>query len=246
MDLWELLKILADDEIPRARRETAATDLYRMVKRFGGGTIRRRFSSLPQVVVDEAIHKVVLEASLGRSRFRGEDDRAARAWCNRILQRYAIDYYRSRRNKVALDDAPAVVAPADDDPVFAADLEHLFGLVLKSLVRLHRPRDLERVQDNVRIHLEAHLLGEEIDAQIGRWADPGPDPEKTALRRARDRVYQYRRRGKVAACAAITALLESGEIGAVEVDLMVRLLGCDEHPSDGGLAGRPASNPAPT
>ncbi|MDF1561839.1 MAG: hypothetical protein P1V51_02275 [Deltaproteobacteria bacterium] len=237
MALWELLRTLADDELPRRERDAAAAALYAMVQRFGGGTLRRRFPHLPQVIVEEAIHKVVLEASLGRSRFRGEDDRAARAWCNRILQRYAIDYFRSRKNKVNLDDAPAVKAPADDDPVFAADLEHLFGMLLGSLSRLHRARDLERVQDNVRIHLEAHLLGEEIEPQIARWADPGGEASATDRRRARDRVYQYRRRGKVAACAAIAALHETGEIGVVEVDLMTRLLGCDEA-SEEAPAGR--------
>ncbi len=236
--LCRLLQRLAHDDLPRAQREAAASALYREVRRFAPGALYRRFPGLPEVVVEEAIHKVVLEASLGRSRFRGDDERAARAWCNRILHRYAIDHFRYRRNKVHLDDAPPVRAPADDDPVFAADLVDLFDRMIGVLSRLHRPRDLERVTTNVRVHIEAHLLGEDIEAQMMRYGDLGPDPTATERRRARDRIYQYRRRGKLAACAAWATLLETGEVSTVEADLLSRLLGCDEEPSENTAAER--------
>lgn len=228
MSLCALLQTLARDGTSRAERERAASGLYSELRRFGGGVIRRRFSRTADVTVDEAVQKVVLEASLGTARFRGEDERAARAWCNRILQRYVLDQLRRSGRHVELDSAPPMTAKAEADPFTGRDLEVLFVKLDTALTRLHRARDLATVSQNLQCHLEARLLGTSIEEQISRWADPGQGAAQAALRRARDRIYQFRRRGKVAGCQALRSLLETGEINPEEGDLLVKVMGCED------------------
>ncbi len=231
MSLCQWLQILASDATSRMDRERAASHLYQELRHFAPGVVRRRFYRASDDLIDEAIQKVVLKASLGRARFRGDDDRAARAWCSRILQRYVLDVIRRERRLVDLDDAPQQRAPATPDPLAGQDMETLLDRLEGALARLHRERDLEMVRHNLRVHLEARIVGTDIDAQIARWAAPDDPDDKVALRRARDRIYQYRRRGKVAGCEAVQALLETGEITPAEADLLVRLVGCEEDES---------------
>lgn len=228
MSLCALLQTLAA-ETDRDLRDEAATALYAELRSFAGGVIRRRFPGAPDHVVDEAIHKVVFKASLGRSRFRGEDERAARAWCKRIMHRYVLDWLRRNDRAIDLEDAPPkALARAAPDPFLERDVQLLLQRVDEALVHLHRARDLEGVRDNLRCHLETRLMGESIEAQIARWAPTDAPAETPAWRRSRDRVYQYRRRGKVAGCQAVEALLDAGEIDGVEADLLVRIIGCSE------------------
>jgi len=228
MPLWENLRLLANDEAGAQPRERAAGALYRELRRFAKSVIRRRAHDVPEPVIEEAIHKVVLEASLGHARFRGEDERSARAWCNRILQRYAIDYFRGQRHQVPEEDAPELRASADDDPLLIADIESLLDQLVATLPRLHRARDLAAVVQNLKIHLEARLMGRSLDEQVIDYIPSDATKGEEGERKARDRVYQWRRRGKLAACNALASLLESGELNATDGDLLGRLIGCDE------------------
>ncbi len=228
MDLLPELQVLANDEADPASRERAARALYARLRQMGPGMILRVRPHTPHHIIDEAIQKVVIKASLGTARFRGDDERAARAWCNKILQHYVVDYFRRRRRQVDEDKAPVPATAREQDPFVERDLRTLLERLHEAITRLTRPRDLETVMHNVRVHLEARVLGADIDTQIERWAKPEDPEDTTELRRARDRVYQYRRRGKVAACRALAALEESGEVTAEEGDLLQRILGCDE------------------
>ena len=231
MAVLPYLEVLADDDATWEAREQAARGLYETLRHFGPGLVRRLRPHTPDHVIEEAIHKVVIKAALGTSRFRGTDERAARSWCNKILQHYVIDYFRARRRVVDGEHLPTPATAREADPVVARDLATLLDLLHTALLRLTRERDRPTVLHNVKIHLEARVLGAEIDEQIERWARPEDPADPTALRRARDRVYQYRRRGKVAACRAAAALEEAGEVTSEEAQLLRRILGCDEEES---------------
>ena len=47
--------------------------------------------------------------------------------------------------------------------------------------------------------------------------------------KARNRVYQYRNRGRKAGCGALTALVGEGRLGPDDIEHAVRILGCDVH-----------------
>jgi hypothetical protein len=79
----------------------------------------------------------------------------------------------------------------------------------------------------LRCHIEARM-GAEMDEQIETYGfepDEARSPESAA--RARQRVYQYRSRGRVAGCEALSSLVAQARFAPEEVAYTQRLLGCD-------------------
>src|SRR5207247_10471667 len=79
-------------------------------------------------------------------------------------------------------------------------------------------------------HLEARVGAADIEEQIERYGYDAPsadEPRDEVGRvRARNRVYQYRKRGREAGCRALAILAKEGTWGAEEARAIARCLGC--------------------
>jgi len=226
MALLPILSALAKDDLPASARREALRQLYDEVEGWGWRRLRARMPGVPAAVFEDATQKLALKACLGTTRFAGDTEAAAKAWAYAILRNHTLDWFRRERRLEALPEEPMPPPRPALDHQPAVDFGALLARVDAALPRLHRARDLETVRQNIHCYLEHRVLGRSLDEQLSRWA-PAEEETEEATRRARDRVYQYRRRGRTAACRASLGLLESGEIGAEEALLLDRLLGCE-------------------
>src|SRR5690606_13426001 len=85
------------------------------------------------------------------------------------------------------------------------------------------------VEDAVFVWLEYRMTDASIDEQVEKWAfrgqHAGEARDRAGLERARNRVYQWRTRGRKAACAAAKALVRTGTI-TDDAGFLVRILAC--------------------
>jgi DNA-directed RNA polymerase specialized sigma24 family protein len=221
------LKVLAAEEAPRASRNEAAGEVMRILEGWVPSLLRSGPCKLSRDDMDDVAQHVLIKASLGTARFRGESDGEAYAWIKRIVRNKAIDICRA--NKVILDDVPSEDRPAEAEAITE---ERAYGAALRrieeTIWRRHRKNDAESLVLALRCHLDARYQA--IDDQIERYGYQGQyanEPRDEAGRlRARNRVYQYRKRGREAGCGALTALVAERVIEADEAMGVARFLGC--------------------
>jgi hypothetical protein len=207
LSLSRALAVLADDRANLALRDNAArrllTELQRLALQYRR-RLRLRGPSrrAPESMLDDAIQHVALVASTGSSRFRGAHCAEAVAWCVRILENQLVTETRWHvRHGLSLDRsspeptrAPTVSPP--ELMVEARDaLQRLHEEVRLHLERTRRPADVPGLYRAVCCYLD-HLAGVSLSAQIERFGACDTRLEPAALRRARNRVYQLRRRGR--------------------------------------------------
>lgn len=192
--------------------------------------------------VDEAVQHLLMRCTLGSSRFKGTSEGEAHAWCMRVLANKGRDLCRRRRRLVTGtldaddDDERARVAEPAVDPDQSAmamrALSSIFEAIAAELPRLHRKQDVEGIVRSVRVHVEARM-GATIEEQCATYGEGEPMSTKV-----QNRIYQYRNRGRRAACEALSSLVAQGRFAPEDVEDARRLLGCDV--SDPTGAGRPS------
>jgi hypothetical protein len=160
----------------------------------------------------------------------------------RVLANKGRDLCRDRRRMRRAadsanddDESPVDQGPSVEpnlEPLAAAELERLLQAIAGELPRLHRPQDVDGLLRSLRCHLEARL-GASIEDQLEAYGFAPDEPSDRrgpeSFARARNRVYQYRARGRAAGCEALASLLAQGLFGADDVSDVHRLLGCDVH-----------------
>ena len=181
--------------------------------------------------VDEAVQHLLMRCTLGSSRFKGASEGEAHSWCMRVLANKGRDLCRAkRRAAVSLDatsdddDRPRVPEPAvepDHGAIAMRALAAVFEAIAAELPRLHRKQDIEGIVRSVRVHVEARM-GASVEEQCATYGEG--EPLSTKLQ---NRIYQYRNRGRKAACEALTSLVAQGRFAPEDVEDARRLLGCD-------------------
>jgi DNA-directed RNA polymerase specialized sigma24 family protein len=220
MGLVDAIQVMADSSAPEEVREAATRKVGRELESWGAGTIRRRYaaafrdapSDWIQALIADALQHAMTVAVASRSRPRGRTDAAARSWLRAVVLNFVADEIRRRArveivdhlDKLQSDDlrrfdptaAELQAAVADSDA--ASDLTRAIG-VLRSVrvqvLQTYRPRDAQTLLRAIWVFL-GHLAGATTDEQIFIWGGAGCLTEKD--KPAQDRIYQMRRRGRVA------------------------------------------------
>jgi len=242
---WLTVLAADDDGTPQSRRarDEACVAVYRILDAWVPSLVRRNAPC--RLSDDDALdilQHVVDKAALGSARFRGTSEGEARQWVKRIVANKAIDLCR-REPTVAPPSSRAPrreLATAPEEKVDEAALRAAFDAIEETLVRTHRKNDAETLVRAFRCHMEARLGGATIDEQIDRYGYQGAyanEPRDDAGRsRARNRVYQYRKRGREAGCAALGALAAEGRYGEDDARGIGALVGCKGAKRGGGDA----------
>ena len=185
--------------------------------------------------VDEAVQHLLTRCALGSARFKGTSEGEAHSWCMRVLANKGRDLCRSKRRLVTGqldaggdddDDRPHVREPSvepDHSALAIRAIEAVFAAIHGELPRLHRKQDVEGIIRSVRVHVEARM-GATIEEQCAAYGGEGEDPAKAKVQ---NRIYQYRNRGRKAACEALSSLVAQGRFAPEDVEDTRRLLGCD-------------------
>lgn len=235
--LLAALTTLAGDDLSHAKRSAACRYLLDDLERWGPGYLHNRFGhSLADDTVDDAIQHVMMQATLGSARFRGSLEGEARKWCRTLLYRFAIDELRRGRHIDRTDDdhlerqrdVPGHTAamPAPDEGDAFRCVYRILEHIRAEIVEGRRGEAAETISRSFECHL-ASRRGDTLEEQLSAWAGfEGGDAESNEFKRARDRVYQYRKRGRVAGCRALSALAEGSKFIEEEIALMRRVLDC--------------------
>ncbi len=240
MQLAVWLRVLAADDGPvvpagaRARND-AAGKVLGLVGAWAPGYVKKHAPcSLDDDDASEALQHLLTRCSLGKARFRGETEGEAHSYCMRILLNKARDLCRAKRRTRSLtrtnDDGDGeemdVVGDTDIalDEVALREIATALELVEQVLHRLHRAKDVPGLVTSLRCHVDARL-GATLEEQLETFGYvAGEARTKETFVKARNRVYQYRNRGRKAGVAALDALVGEGRLAAADVEHVRRIL----------------------
>jgi DNA-directed RNA polymerase specialized sigma24 family protein len=235
-DLCSLLMELASPSATASLRNRAAATLQQRLTgwargRLIGGLLRGR-ADAEEVALD-AVQHVLIKASTGTARFKGSSEGEAYAWCARILDNFALTHLtatgRRAERRCSVDtetESHRATTLPDERSCFTIILRVLED-AQQVLPRIVRSQDAGSLQSAVRCFLESRA-GDTIEEQVERYGFSGPwvsarrDPQ--GMRRARDRVYQYRHRGARALDRAIRAAGARLQLTADDLGLARRFL----------------------
>lgn len=234
MQLASWLRILAADGGARERND-AAQRVLSLVGAWAPGYVKKNAPcSLDDDDAGEALQHLLTRCALGKSRFRGETEGEAHAYCMRVLLNKARDICRAKRRMRSLtrqsDDGDGeeieIVGDTDIalDEVALREIANTLELVEQILHRLHRAKDVPGLVTSLRCHVDARL-GATLEEQLETfgYADGEPRTKETFVK-ARNRVYQYRNRGRKAGSAALEALIGEGRLHEADVEHVRRIL----------------------
>jgi DNA-directed RNA polymerase specialized sigma24 family protein len=237
MNLCGWLRTLGASETASHERNRSAEAIYADLRKWAAAYVRRTSPCpLTDDDVDEAIQHVLMRAATGTCRFQGDTEGEAFSWCMRVLLNRARDRCREKRRFHLISGSdrefgPDVTGPepetqADHEALALHEFQDILAEIEAALVRLHRAQDVEGLTLALRCHLEARL-GASPEEQVARFSPDGRLPaDAEAAVRARNRIYQYRNRGRRAGCEALAALVAEGRYSAEDVEHAAQLLGC--------------------
>jgi DNA-directed RNA polymerase specialized sigma24 family protein len=236
MNLCGWLRLVGDTGIAARERNEAATRIRANVMSWARPYLGRAAPcKLGDDDVDETVQHLLTRCALGTSRFNGSSEGEAHSWCMRVVLNKGRDICRERRRNVSTTREDDEGEPRSFEPAVEADLrplaieslQEIFAAIQDELPRLHRKQDIEGLVRSVRCHVEARM-GASLEEQVTEYGGDVPEGEgEKALVRARNRVYQYRKRGREAACEALSSLVAQGRYAPEDVDDARRLIGCD-------------------
>jgi|GEM_PF-6396220 len=180
------------------------TRLLREQLRWLPSWLRRKFRKLSDDDVDTVIDHVCDKASFGAQRYRGDrGEESASAWVKAVARNRAFDIFRKRqREQNAAPRVQAYEASRQQQECEEAEDKALTQNVWRCVCQYREnsgtPRTARADEQFMELGLE-HLWGNKsTDEQVfdQQLAQQGVDPSE--LRKARNVVYQRRRRGRVA------------------------------------------------
>lgn len=220
--LHEALVTLSSDDASVSARDSAARQLLQQLSSLAPfclsrylPTAARRYGAGPPVsVLDDAIQHVAIVATTGRARFRGTHPSEAVAWCWSVLSnqvRSELRWQSRHQNIEPFAFPPELIQAAPTEAAMA--VRRLRQDLLKYLRQTRTPRAAHSLFRAACCFLD-HLMGAPLDRQIARWAGgrARQDLEPSQVRRARNRIYQYHRRGRL----VLNELLEPARVHRVD------------------------------
>ena len=226
--LCEALAILASPSLSTTARNAAVTRLEKELH-WAASYLHEEFESYfkgrsdAAELIRDAVQHLLIQASTGRSRFKGTCNGQARAWCDRVLRNFALTVVGKAQRR-AKSERPLAAedhsAPLDDQGVLHT-LELCIDEAFRALPKTVRPQDVPTVTRAAQCLLEFRK-GDTTDEQIARYALRTKDAsldEETEWRRSRDCIYQMRCRGAKALTRSLDALRKTGRFD--ESDLLM-------------------------
>jgi DNA-directed RNA polymerase specialized sigma24 family protein len=221
-----------------SERNAAAAKLLSLLRSWAPGFLRKNAPGrLDDDDIDECVQHLLTRCATGTSRFRGQSEGEAHSWCMRVLVNKARDVRRQKRDLLRVYEGseadtmhPELEIPVAPnlDPIAADEFISILEMVEGEVPRLHRAQDAGTLARALRCHVEARL-GATIEEQIEAygWSGTEGPRDATGAARARNRVYQYRARGRTAGCEALRSLVAQGRLPIEDVAQAHRFLGCE-------------------
>jgi hypothetical protein len=216
--LHHALVTLSSEKASVSERDSAARQLLRQLaflaplclSRCLPGVMRVQGTVRSGAMLDDAIQHVAAVVTTGRARFRGTHPFEAVAWCSSVLTNQVLSELRwqsRHRNLELFDFALPAQASAVDARIAVG---HLRRDLLNHLEQTRTPRVADSLFRAACCYLD-HLAGTSLDQQIERWAGEGDRSvgNSSRMTRARNRIYQYHRRGR----RVLNELLEPALVG---------------------------------
>jgi hypothetical protein len=226
---WALRELAK--ETSRTDRDREARVLFDELSASAPGVLRRelgdwysaRSPAERDELVSDAIHRVVIAATIGPSRCRAESAGAAWLWCKRILVRSARKAIgreqRIRELARSFGEEANVSRSQGDEPLlerFGGAVE-LVQRVCAELRRTHRADHAQSLADALLEYVE-NLLGARLNRHSTLRAR-----RPRGQKRSRNTAYQRRHRGREAGRAAVHRIAERGELSAPILECAVML-----------------------
>lgn len=244
MSLLEILTTLVKDDISAGERNSACERLLANLKGWGAGYLRTRYKGkMGDSVVDDAFQHLLMQAAMGSSRFRGASEGEAKNWCKIVMFRFITDQYRNWQKRVdsqsddvfgdIISNAGSTheMTASPNDVELKESITCILADIKIEIEKGHREDASKTLVRSFNCHL-AGRFGATLEEQVERWGfeEDAPTEYKDAetLKKARDRVYQYRTRGRVAGCTALSTLATKDKYTEEEIALMRSCLGCNE------------------
>lgn len=239
MSLLHLLQVLARPDGERTDRQLAGAGLGKRIDQLARGMVKPLPATAEEL--EDARQHLLLKASVGSSRFLGDSEGEAYGWCEAVLRNHVTSELRKTGRLVSLDDdrrqAPTPVAASPGPESYRtlqARWDALVKKVLATIPNHHRETDVPSVTANVRCYIEGRLFDLSAADQLERWGFTGrhaaewrDDP--AARKRALQRIFQIRTRGKREWNAVLGGLRTSNGLSADDLDALGELL-----PAEGG------------
>lgn len=229
------LTTLAHPDASRAERSRAACALAQELERRLRAMLGSLARSLSQADIEDIQQHVLMAASVGAARFRGTTEGEAHNWCRTTACNAARDRLGDanrepvgREEDLATGQRVAAAGPVAMPSDTRRDLEQI-DVVSKAAEdallcadRANGPQKVERL----RCYLQ-YRLGAGIDEQIAAFGYDGTPPKAPTPdehKRARNRVYQYRKRGRDYGLEAHATLAREGDLDEAALALFRMVL----------------------
>ena len=244
MGLAHTLQVLADRTAGPAERDTAGRSLLTWCQARVPAALRKDFrgDAIDDDWLEEAQHRIHLAVASQSStnRFRGTTDGEAAAWCLAIANNATRDRLRQRKRERAdahIEErsdgktARAVTDVAHVEPDAAAMIESRLAPLAAALAAARAAGAIGPVRHAHVICFVEHRLGlATIEQQIERRSPPQrPGPQ--SWKQARDRIYQYRKRGAREVAGVLSQLVAEGRLAPVAAGRLAELLGVEWLPA---------------
>jgi len=197
--LCNALVALARGDLSKLERDRHAAVLVCQLRIVAGMLVRGKFRNLcrisdPDELLRDAVQHTAVAACTGHSRFRGCSPPQAVSWCTKVLSNFILAELRDNRllcdGDAQLSELPAVGDA--NDPSFVVTVRD----AVRACMRVIRGHSVTECQcQAVCCYLE-QVAGVPIDGQLECWAASANTPSAAVERRARNRLYQYRHRGR--------------------------------------------------
>jgi hypothetical protein len=238
--MLEALTTLASGSASTADRRRAAAALDAVLDQRLGRMLGSLRTLLNEADLLDVKQHVLLEASVGSSRFRGSSAGEAHNWCRMVARNKATDLLGGSSKMSSLSggrddeqDEPGVPAACWVLPDTARLTKQAFDRALaamREVLEEDNPGDGGEKADRIECLVE-YRTGATIEEQIDAWAWPAggrpASPTTAELKAARNRVYKYRERGAAYGKQALTLLAAEGDLDEAELELLRTVLGIE-------------------
>ena len=227
IELLPQLLALSNPTTSRRERDGASAALKQALENEGGHFAQKYRNLLhSRADFDDAVSHVLIRASRGSQRFRGErGEESARAWVDTVMRHFLIDVDRRRATARKKEEEYkrwlAVQAQQEEDRRHRTEMITSLVNRVVAIVQRHllQDRDGHKRLRRIRIGLEAIWRPDsDTRSQLLRYDYIAEDDiaDKERFRKGRNRLYTDRRRGRVELAMVLASLVRSGQLSEAE------------------------------
>ena len=213
-EILDPLTVLRDPSSARRARSAAEGELYRVLTGPKGRSLIHKDlcgNADPDVLHADAVAHVLLKAGTGSSRFKGTTEGQAAAWCKTLMHNHVMSAVRVRSRVPAPGQTEHLALQAYDEPSDEGAVLRLCEAARERVVAAAREKDRASIDRTIRCFLDSAAgvsTAELIDRYEAALRPDSATSAAVARLRARNLVYQHRRRGANALYRGIEMLAD--------------------------------------